>query len=123
MTGVFTHNHVTRASFDVTQHAGVVNIRMRGELDLESAGDLADVLESIRVRDGELVQLDARGVDFIDCSALTVIQLARKTLAGRGVTLWIVSPSLCVRALLEMTSASDLFAPGDATDLHPSEPS
>jgi hypothetical protein len=54
---------------------------------------------------------------------LAVIDLARQTLAMRGVTVWIVSPSLCVRALLEMTSASDLLAPGDAMNSGGYEPS
>jgi anti-anti-sigma factor len=123
MSGVIAHNPVERASFDVTAHSGVVNVRMRGELDLDSAGDLADALEGIDRRLGELVQLDCRGVDFIDCSALTVIDLARQTLATRGVKLWVVSPSMCVRALLEMTSATDLLAPGDDIGSGGGEPS
>jgi anti-anti-sigma factor len=115
MSGV-VQDHASRASFEVTPHRGVVNVRLRGELDLDSANDLAIVLAGVNADEGGLVQLDARGVAFIDCSALGVIDHARHAFAMRGVTVWIVSPSLCVRALLDMTEATDLLAPGEAME-------
>jgi anti-sigma B factor antagonist len=116
MSGVIATDPGSRASFEVVVHRGVVNVRVCGELDLASAGELGEVLGGVRAHAGDLVQLDARGVEFIDCSALGVIDHARHTLAGRGATLWIVSPSMCVRALLDMTRSADLLAPGDATE-------
>jgi anti-anti-sigma factor len=112
MSGVIATDPGSRASFEVAIHRGVVNVRIRGELDLASADELAQVLGGVRAHTGELVQLDARGDEFIVCSALGVIDHARRTLAAHGVTLWIASPSMCVRALVEMTRAADLLAPG-----------
>ena len=116
MSGV-VDEHAARALFEVTSHRGVVNVRLHGELDLDTVADLAMALSRLEVDDGGLVQLDARAVAFIDCSALAVIDRAKHAFAMRGVTLWIVSPTLCVRALLDMTQSTDLLAPGEARQL------
>ena len=85
---------------DVTADA----LRVRGELDLSSAGWLHDSIANHPRATGALV-LDLEGVTFIDSTGLA--ELIRPTRAGRAVVLR--RPSRQVRTLLDLTAVSSLF--------------
>lgn len=87
----------------VDESADAQVVRVRGELDLATAPQLADVLSGT-VGQGTLpVLLDLSDVTFIDSSALRTLVLAGRELGESGRTLQIGPRSERVMKVLEMT--------------------
>lgn len=78
-------------------------IRVRGELDLASAPQLAAALADSTGGSSDPVTLDLAGVTFIDSSALRTLVLAGRDLSEAGRTLQIGPRSDMVTRVLEMT--------------------
>ena len=102
---------------------GAVRFAVVGEVDLSTAGllrtKLLSVFSALRPR---RIEVDLAGVNFLDCSGLTVLIVAREAAAGTGCQLRITNPQSIVRRVLDLsgvlggfTAAFDL-APLAATD-------
>jgi anti-anti-sigma factor len=65
---------------DVGGTAGVAVLRVRGEVDAASAGDLAAALDGVLRDHPRHVVLDAAGVTFIDSNGVSVIMDAQRRL-------------------------------------------
>lgn len=78
-------------------------VKIAGELDLASAGELSAALDELDAGNGEEVEIDARGVTFCDSVGLRALLTAaqRRPVALR------TSPHL--ERMLEMTSLRDRF--------------
>ncbi len=98
----------------VEGRAGVVVVE--GELDIASAAQLVNVIDSLSGRVDSVV-FDMTGVAFVDLAGLKPIRMLR----DRGVRAWIHPASQAVRRLLEVVHLEQLLddpapqaaAPGD----------
>lgn len=77
-------------------------LRVEGELDIGSADALRRALDAAEL-EGEVVRLDARGVQFLDSTALGVLLASGQRLAARGGRLELMNASPPVRRILDMT--------------------
>lgn len=93
-----------------------VVVTLRGEHDLATRPEVAEVVaEAIAVGDVDVV-MDLGRVEFMDASTVGVIVWARELLRARGQALTLRAPSPCVRRVLELCDLSDLVD-GPAVDL------
>jgi anti-sigma B factor antagonist len=81
-----------------------------GELDVATAGQLADLLTEVLRTGSERVFLDLADVTFMDCAGLAVLLRAREASLGGGGGLCLVAVSRCVRLLLALTGTARLAA-------------
>ena len=82
-------------------------VRLTGDLDMESAGDvLATILAS---GSAATVVADLSGIEFLDSSGLRVLMEARSVLEANGRTLVIVNPAGPVRRVLQVTGMGEQF--------------
>jgi anti-anti-sigma factor len=82
----------------------VLEVRVRGELDMSTAAQLSEALGEAAGQPVKQVTLDLSGVTFIDSSALRVLVLSGRGLADAGRTLQIGPRSDLVARILAMTS-------------------
>lgn len=75
-------------------------IRLAGEIDVSTRSDLASVVETLWMCD-EDVDIDLRGVTFIDSSGWMAVRSAAASLNSLTRTARIVNPSPSVRHLTE----------------------
>jgi anti-anti-sigma factor len=94
----------------------VLEVRVRGELDMSTAAQLSEALGRAASQPVKQVTLDLSGVTFIDSSALRILVLSGRSLAEAGRTLQIGPRSDLVARILAMTS---LDAGGDAFTVLP----
>jgi anti-sigma B factor antagonist len=86
-------------------------LQIAGELDLSTAGRVADLItEALRSGSTHLV-VDVAGVTFMDCAALRVLLRARRASLARGGQLTLAAVPRSVRALLALTGAEELIGP------------
>jgi anti-anti-sigma factor len=83
-----------------------VTVRVAGQVDLDTAEQLAAGLESCH---GTVV-VDLAGVTFIDSSGLGTLVRARNRLTSEGGDLLVAEPTEMVRRLFELTGLSELLA-------------
>jgi anti-sigma B factor antagonist len=91
-------------------HLGVI-LRLAGDLDVKSVGELRDVgLGAIKQADGRAVVIDVAGLTFIDSTGLgalvTLNNAARDT--GTPLTLRSVPPRMAT--LMRLTALDQVFA-------------
>jgi len=94
------------------QQGSELHVRVRGELDMSTAPQLATALSEAGRGPAETVVLDLSGVTFIDSSALRVLVQSGRELSGAQRTLQIGPRSDMVARVLTMTSLdthSDAF--------------
>ncbi|MBG0850639.1 anti-sigma factor antagonist [Streptomyces spinoverrucosus] len=82
---------------------------VRGELDLQAADELSDILRQALKSATEGIDLDMGGVTFCDCSALNVLLAIREQALADGRTVTIESHSLATERLLSLTGTLSLF--------------
>lgn len=80
-------------------------LTVRGEIDMDNAGELVDAIKGIA---GTAV-VDLSGVTFVDSTGLQGLLRAQKAARQRGDDLILRHPSKAVRRLLELTGLSDGF--------------
>ncbi len=80
----------------------VTVLHVEGELDIGSADALRNALDAAEAQ-GDIVRLDARGVQFLDSTALGVLLASAQRLAARGGRLELMNASPAVRRVLDMT--------------------
>jgi anti-anti-sigma factor len=83
-----------------------VTVRIAGEVDLDTAEQLAAGLEACH---GTVV-VDLAGVTFIDSSGLGTLVRARNRLTSEGGGLLVAEPTERVRRLFELTGLTELLA-------------
>lgn len=94
--------------FEVLRENAVV-VRLRGEIDISSAGLLVDQFEAIAGREPTSVILDATNVTFMDSTGLHALVEGKRTLHERGSQIFLV-PSQQVGRVLELVFPDPLFA-------------
>jgi len=94
-----------RAGVDIHIDGGTVAVA--GEIDLATAGELADAIESIP--DGP-VALDLDGVAFIDSSGVGAIVVAHQRLAAAGRELSILRRSPAVDRVFTISGVDEILA-------------
>ena|SRR3954449_13234777 len=84
-------------------------VRLRGDLDLDGAGPVAETL--VKLGEGAVrhVVVDASEVTFLDSSGLRALLSAREQLDKVDVVLRVDSPSPAVERVLEMTGTRQLL--------------
>ena len=87
----------------------VVVVRLRGEIDLSSAGLLTDQFEAIAGRGTTSVIVDATNVTFMDSTGLHALVEGKRLLHGSGSQIFLV-PSRQVRRVLELVFPDPLVA-------------
>jgi anti-sigma B factor antagonist len=94
--------HVSRLRIDLV---GPFNLKLQGEIDLESAPELERRLHDLGPAHD--VVLDAAEVEFIDSSGLRVVISAHQDHQAAGTRLVITNPSPVVTNLLSITGLAD----------------
>ncbi|MER6413764.1 STAS domain-containing protein [Streptomyces humidus] len=101
-----------------------VVVALRGELDLESTGQLERALYGALGAAVGGVDLELDGVAFCDCAALNVLLGARERGLREGKTVAVHTVSPAVRRLLDLTGTGTLFgAPASASTASAPTPS
>ena len=98
------------------------HVTVSGELDLNSAPVLREVLEDAVGRGRNRVSIDAAGVTFIDSSALMVLLTARNDLIAGGGTLHLTDASPPVTRILEIAMLTDLVIDASGDESSEEEP-
>jgi anti-sigma B factor antagonist len=88
---------------------GQAVIALRGELDMDSAPQLAEFLDAF-IDDGpsEII-LNLSGLSFMDSSGLSVLVTAQTTLNGQQRHLTVRSPRSSARRVFEITGVSEFL--------------
>src|SRR5438067_11637862 len=89
---------------------GIARVTLRGELDLDRAGALAEELSALTNQGATTVTIDVSGLNFIDSSGLRALLTAREQLDGAGVSLRLTALSPAVERVLDMTGTRTLLA-------------
>lgn len=96
------------AGWSVEERDDEVVVRPAGELDLQSAPELRDLLLAVRQEHTSQVQLDLSGVSFIDSVGLSMVVSAHQRLSAEGTHLVVgVPPSL--ERLFEISGLGELL--------------
>jgi anti-sigma B factor antagonist len=75
---------------DTTERDGALVLRVRGELDVDSAQVVRRQLFETVIAEGQKVVVDLEGLDFIDSSGLTVLIQTARRVRDRGGELHLV---------------------------------
>ncbi|GIF44613.1 STAS domain-containing protein [Actinoplanes xinjiangensis] len=97
-------------AFDCTieRDGDTVVLAPEGELDLENAGLLRQVVQQvIDRRDCTRLDLEMSAVTFLDSSGLGMLVAAQRAAAANGITLRLHAPGPVVRIVLEVTDLYD----------------
>jgi anti-anti-sigma factor len=93
----------TAVADDPTAGPHAYRLVAQGEIDLETAEDLANALDSLIAEGAQLVILDASEVKFLDSSGLRVIVNCSNKLSTAGGRLLIEGMSGAVQRVLEVS--------------------
>ena len=91
-------------------------VRVRGDLDMETAPQLRDCLADLEDLGRYSLVVDLQDVTSLDSTVLGVFIGARKRLRSHGGALVLVAPSEAVRHLFQLIGMSDVFAVRDSVD-------
>jgi anti-sigma B factor antagonist len=84
-------------------------ISLRGELDIASAKEFGDCIDSAIAGLGTLLELDLADLSFIDTRGVREIRRALSIVRGRGGDMAISSPSAIVYKVLRLTGFTDIL--------------
>jgi anti-sigma B factor antagonist len=87
----------------------MVSLRLTGELDVATAGHLAEAIESLPGDHLGQVRLDLGGLTFVDASGLTALLQVKSLVGARGGRLSLHRPRPMVLRLLEVTDLTGTF--------------
>jgi anti-anti-sigma factor len=96
---------------------GVVLVRMPAEVDLATAPALRDELLGALDHDGVHLVVDALAVTFMDSSGVNALVRARERAASLDGSLHVVTRSLGVRRVLEITGLDERLGLVDSLDV------
>ncbi len=94
--------------WSVEERGDEVVVRPTGELDLQTAPEVRDLIQAVRREGVERVELDLTDVSFIDSVGLSMIVSAHQRLAADGVPMTVVIPSVLQR-LFEISGLGQLL--------------
>lgn len=101
------HGHVSVHSAVV---AGIIRLRVIGEIDAESAGSLTAAVDEHREASGaHAVELDLSSVSFLDSLGLGELLTVRRDLEMSGGSLSVIGVSPQVRRVLDITGLASSF--------------
>ncbi len=89
-----------------------VELRVRGELAIASAPELAVALDPLLAADHRVVVLDLTELSFIDCAGMRPIRSACGALRCRGGTLVIRHPQPLVERALRLAGLAEALEGG-----------
>lgn len=97
-------------SVSVEHGAGepTARIRVAGEVDVLSVGELTEALGQVVAAGATDVHLDLGGVSFLDSTGLTALLTARAQLEGRG-SVTVDAASAAVRRTIEIAGLDRVF--------------
>jgi anti-sigma B factor antagonist len=93
----------------VAQTDAVASVKVRGEVDIHTCGELEKTLTELADRGVRTITLDLSQVAFIDSSGLRALVVGHKALQDQGGSLVITNPSAATARLLEVTGLDGLF--------------
>ncbi len=93
----------------VVPHREVVAVVVAGELDVASGRQLADEVTELRDRGFGRIELDLRGVRFIDSSGLRTLLCLRNDALRTQTALTLVPPAVEAQRVFELTRTMSLF--------------
>ena len=94
-------------TMQVLHDGGVTRIVPIGEIDMVSAHTFETVAEQAVLARPERIELDLRGVEFIDSSGLRSIVVLRNSARREGIPLCAVGLSPAAERILELTGLID----------------
>ena len=89
-----------------------VELRVRGELDIASAPELARAFEGLLTADPRVVVLELSELSFLDCAGMRPIRATMCTLRRRGGTLVIRHPQPLVERTLRIAGLGEALENG-----------
>ena len=90
----------------ITEHRGRRSVLfLQGELDLCTRDRLRNAVSSALKHKPQILVVDLSGLDFIDCSGLSVLIWARKRLAGQERQFLMTGGTPIVRRLIHLAGA------------------
>lgn len=106
-----------KADFDinVTHDDARAVVRIRGELDLDTAPRLSEEIATLASRGVSAVTVDLAHLDFIDSSGLTALITGLKRLRDNGGDMTLRSPTPTTLKVFEITGLTRVFAISDET--------
>jgi anti-sigma B factor antagonist len=93
---------------------GAMHVRLLGELDLGSAGELEAALRNAEAQPSERTVVDLSGLDFIDSTGLSTLVAADQRLRAAGRRLSLVPGPPPVQRVFEITGLDRHFDVLDA---------
>lgn len=88
----------------------VVRLRVTGELDLDTAGQLADVVRDAVAGPGfERLEIDLGAVSFLDSSGLRVLVTGRTNAHSHGGTFAAVNVPPNIRRTMDITGLAEVL--------------
>jgi anti-anti-sigma factor len=93
-----------------SSEGAAVVLRVRGEIDISSAGELLDTIVCAAVGGAAEVQLDLTEVTFFDSSGIAALVKAHRRLSERDVAVGVVGSSPAVQHVLALTGVDRLMA-------------
>lgn len=99
--------------WELVVHGGVARVGFTGELDLESAPTLREVVADVCRHDVTSVVVDLSGVTFVDSVGLSVLLSTHLRLREEGVSLGVV-PSAAARRVFELAGVTAVLELVDA---------
>jgi anti-anti-sigma factor len=95
---------------------GGMVVMLVGELDMATAPELSEVLESCLAAGPPEVIVDLGGLTFVDSSGISVLVRAQQDLIAQGRQLAVRSPRQLVKRVLEIAGLTDYLNARDVTD-------
>ncbi len=92
--------------------SGSVQLRIRGELDIATAPELAAELDRLLAGDARVVVLDLSELSFLDCAGMRPVRSAVATLRCRGGALVIRHPPPLVEQALRLAGLGEALDRG-----------
>jgi anti-sigma B factor antagonist len=108
-TPMVSMNLSPRINLSSRECDGRAVVALRGELDIADAASVGAALTAVAARERELI-VDLAGLEFIDCSGLTALLLARKQARKAGGDLLLAAPQDQVLRVLAATRLTGVFA-------------
>lgn len=94
----------------LTEHAGGVDVRVAGEIDVVTAPVLQRHIDTAIASGRPTLVIDLSDTTFIDARGVAVLVKARMRLAGMGARLVLRRPPPLVRRVLELADQIDRMA-------------
>ncbi|MEU9798985.1 STAS domain-containing protein [Streptomyces sp. NPDC051000] len=105
------------AMVTTTTYEGTTVVRLRGDLDAESAPGLAQALVEAAERGASRTVVDLSQAEFADSSVLHALFDARKAHMAAGVVLVLAGPlQVAIRRLFEVTGSGPAFRMTDSLE-------